>query len=189
WLRCVRSWFGYRRHRMGRLAISPSRGRVATACPLGSGPRPISADTPLMPRPPFSTERGTCVAVDQGTEHRLTKVLPRGCMLLTRASIMEVCRSSLRSPFTTLASTCESSANRRSSHCGSCPRSRGSATHSLRGITVWLTVHLPDRARPEETERRDPAVPCQGPAHLGRVPLHPRRHPRGAHRRCRRPPP
>src|SRR5665647_1020643 len=73
----------------GTPAVSPSRGRVATACPLRSGPRPISADTPLMPRPPLTTERGTCVAVDQGTEHRLTNVLARGCILLTRARIME----------------------------------------------------------------------------------------------------
>jgi len=55
WLRWVRSCFGYQRYRMGRPAVSPSRGRVATACPLRSGPWPISADTPLMGRPPLTT--------------------------------------------------------------------------------------------------------------------------------------
>ena len=78
WLRWVRSWFGYQRHRMGRPAVSPSRGRVATACLLRSGPRPISADTPLMGRPPLTTERGTRVVVDQGTAHRLTNMLASG---------------------------------------------------------------------------------------------------------------
>jgi hypothetical protein len=40
----------------GTPAVSPSRGRLATACPLRSGPRPISADTPLMQRPPLTTD-------------------------------------------------------------------------------------------------------------------------------------
>jgi hypothetical protein len=61
---------------LGRLAVSRSRGRVATACPLRSGPGPISADTPLKRRPPLT---------------RPTQCLPRVCILLTRASILEVC--------------------------------------------------------------------------------------------------
>ena len=71
---------------LGRLAVSRSRGRGATACPLRSGAGPISADTPPKQRPPLT---------------RLTQCLPRVCIMLTRASILEVCRRSLRSPSTT----------------------------------------------------------------------------------------
>src|SRR5450759_1835464 len=45
--------------------------------------------------------RGTRVVVDHRTAHRLTNMLAKGCLLLPEASTMEVCRRSLRSPFTT----------------------------------------------------------------------------------------